>query len=38
MPKQMVIKRALGNVDYKELPIQKEYKLTKKIVAKEKGK
>ena len=32
--KQMVIKRALGNVDYKELPIQKRIQIDQKIVAK----
>ena len=32
--KQMVIKRALGNVDYKELPIQKRISIDQKIVAK----
>ena len=32
--KQMVIKRAFGNVDYKELPIQKRIQIDQKIVAK----
>ena len=29
-----VIKRSMGNVDYKELPLQKEVQIDQKIVAK----